>query len=112
MSFLRKQQREQHFGNYEEKKKMLKVFNDNFNNDRVIDIINNLLTYFYEDSNFRENDQTSYYDDVIAEGLIKILSRSGSTKSFPVLLRIVLHNQYHRDMTVKAAWDAIRDIHW
>ncbi len=99
-------------GIYEDKKKALKSFSDNYTNDRVIDIIDNLLEYFYTNPDFKEDDQVMYYDDVIAEGLVRILLKNGSSKSFPVLLNIVLDNRHHRDQTVKAAWETIEAIHW
>lgn len=99
-------------GNYKEKKDHMKAFLENYNSDRVIDLTVNLLMYYYDDPGFRENDQVMYYDDVIAEDLIKILGKSGSKKGFPALLRVVLYDKHHRDTTVKEAWNAINVIHW
>ncbi len=99
-------------GSYEEKKGVLKVLRDNYKLDRVVDIISNVLIYNYDIPNFKENDQDQYYDDVIAEELVKILGKNGSQKSFPALLRIVLYSKRHRDATVREAWNAIKNIRW
>lgn len=99
-------------GNYEEKKKQLMVFSGNFENPRVIAMIVDLLTYSYDNEAFKENDQQQYYDDVIAENLIKILARTGKKETFPVLIRIAFNNRNHRDVTVKEAWKAIQGIKW
>jgi len=99
-------------GEYEKKKKAVEVFLKSTEKERVINMINDMLIYNYDNPNFREDDQIAYYDDVIAEQLIKILEREKSPSSFPVLLRIVLYNKRHRDLTVKAAWKAIAAIDW
>lgn len=99
-------------GEYEKKKKALEVFSKNYNNMRAISMIMDLLTYNYDNPDFREDDQKAYYDDVIAEGLIEILARSRHPSAFPALLRIVLYENRHREATIKAAWRAIKEIDW
>jgi hypothetical protein len=99
-------------GNYDEKKKALKTFSDNYKNTRVIDMMVYLLDYFYDKQNFTENDQTMYYDDVIAGEIVKLLGKSGSAKGFPVFLKIVLNSRNHRDDTVREAWDSMEKIRW
>jgi|GEM_PF-1878894 hypothetical protein len=99
-------------GNYGEKKKILKIFNNNYADENVIDMTIDLLDHYYNKDNFLENDQDMYYDDVIAAELIKILGRSGAKKGFPPLLKIALNSSNHREDTVKEAWQAIEKIKW
>ncbi len=99
-------------GNYDEKKGVLKVLKDNYKEERVVGIIADVLIYNYDIPNFKENDQGQYYDDVIAEELVKIMGKNGSQKCFPALLRIVLYSKRHRDATIKEAWNAMKNIRW
>ncbi len=99
-------------GNYEEKKQGLKVFLENYNNERVEDMIVDLLDHYYNNENFAENDQVKFYDDLIAEELVKILGKNGSNKGFPALLKIVINSRRHRDDTVKEAWSSMEKIKW
>jgi len=99
-------------GEYEKKKKALEVFTKNYNNEKVISMLVDLLMYNYDNPDFKENDQVAFYDDVIAEEIIKILTKSGHPSAFPALLRYVLYNKRHRDATVNAAWKAIKNIDW
>ena len=99
-------------GEYEKKRKALEIFSKNYNNEKVISMLVDLLMYNYDNPDFKENNQVAYYDDVIAEEIIKILTKSGHPSSFPVLLRYVLYNKRHREATVNAAWKAIKNINW
>jgi len=99
-------------GSYEDKKLVIGIFRDNYKNERILDMTIDLLTHGYEDVNFKENDQSMYYDDVIAEELVKLLGRNGNKKAFPALLRVALNSKSHRDQTVKEAWKAIQLIQW
>lgn len=99
-------------GDYDEKLKMVKVFDSNYTNGTVIDMTIDLLDHFYDHEDFAENDQIMYYDDVIAGDLVKILAKSGSKKGFPALLKIALHPSRHRDETVKEAWKGLEEIKW
>ncbi len=99
-------------GEYEKKKKALSYLVKSQERKRVGEMIIDLLTYTYDNPEFREDNQVAYYDDVIAEELIKILEKDKSPQSFPILLRVVLYNRRHREQTVKAAWQAIKSIDW
>jgi hypothetical protein len=99
-------------GNYEEKKKMLKIFNNNYADDNVIEMTIDLLDHYYNKDNFLENDQVMYYDDVIAAELVKVLGRSGNKKGFPALIKVALNSSNHREDTVKEAWRAVEAIKW
>lgn len=99
-------------GAYEEKKAKIGVFKDRYKEERVLDIIVNLLEYSYDNQTFKENDQSMYYDDVIAEELVKILGKNGSPKAFPALLHVALYNRLHRESTVREAWKAMMMIRW
>ncbi|MGC8765053.1 MAG: hypothetical protein ACP5QT_04130 [Brevinematia bacterium] len=99
-------------GEYEKKKMALSYFLKEKDRKRVTDLIIDLLTYTYDNPDFRENDQVAFYDDVIAEELIKILEKEKRPEAFPALLKVVLYSRRHRDQTVKAAWRAIEAIDW
>lgn len=99
-------------GNYEDKKSILDIYKKNYQNPRVVDMIVDLLTYTYNNPEFREDNQEQYYDDVIAGELVKILGKNGSPKGVSALLKIVLHNRNHRDLTVQEAWKALMSIQW
>ncbi len=99
-------------GEYENKKKAILVFQKYPDRRRVIAMATDLLTYSYDNPNFKENDQVAFYDDVIAEELVKILDKERLPSNFPAFLRIVLYSHRHRDQTVKAAWQGIKNIDW
>lgn len=99
-------------GEYERKKIALNYFIKSGERKKVINLIMDLLNYTYDNPNFRENDQIAFYDDVIAEELIKILEKEKKPETFPVLLRVVLYSNRHREQTVKTAWRAIKAIDW
>lgn len=99
-------------GIYEEKKAVLRVFRENYRDERVTGMILDLMEYNFDNPAFRENDQGMYYEDVIAEELIKILGQNAKPMIFPSLLHVVLYNRRHREATVNAAWDAMKKIKW
>ncbi len=99
-------------GEYENKKKAILVFQKFPDRKRVVAMAVDLLTYNYDNPNFRENDQVAFYDDVIAEELVKILDKERLSSNFPAFLRIVLYSNRHREQTVKAAWQGIKNIDW
>jgi hypothetical protein len=99
-------------GKYDEKKKAVKIFRENYTNERVLNMMVDLLKYYYDNPDFRENNQEVYYDDVIAQDLAALLGTNCSPACFPALINIAVYNHRHRDLTVKAAWDSIRMIKW
>ncbi len=99
-------------GEYENKKKALTIFRKFPDKKRMSLMIADLILYNYDNPNFRENDQVAYYDDIIAEELIKILAEERDPKNFPVFLRVVLYSNRHREQTIKAGWEAIKKIDW
>jgi hypothetical protein len=99
-------------GNYEEKKKALIYFKKNYQSERVVAMIVDLISYYYDDPLFKENNQIMYYDDVVAEELVKLLGKNGNYRGFPALLKVVLYSDRHRETTVKESWNAIKSLKW
>jgi hypothetical protein len=97
-----------------DRKKAVAFLKDAFvngNDKTVIDAINDLLYYAYDQSKYKEEDNSSYQSDMIALELIKILQLSGDPGSFPALLNIVVKRN-HAQATITAAWNAIKTIKW
>jgi len=99
-------------GTLDEKNKGLAVFRENTDKAVVVDMCVKLLTYFFQNPKFREDDETLYQNDVVAEKLVKILGNTKSQKGFPVYLQIVMTPYIHRNDTVKAAWYSMAAIDW
>ena len=99
-------------GNYEDKKAVLGVFQEDPANERVVAMCVDLLIYNYTAENFKENDQVMYYDDVIAEELIRILGKGRSKTAAPALLKVALQNKLHRELTILEAWKSLQNIEW
>ncbi|OHD56463.1 MAG: hypothetical protein A2014_05065 [Spirochaetes bacterium GWF1_49_6] len=97
-----------------ERKKAVAYLKDAYvkeNDVTVIDAINDLLLYSYDQSKYKEEDNKSYQSDMIALELVNILQISGQPSSFPALLNIVVKRN-HAQATINAAWNAIKAIKW
>jgi len=99
-------------GEYEKKRIVLPVISQNIQNPTIRDMVKDLLLHYYQNERFKEEDQVLFYDDVIAEELLKILGSTRSPEIFPVLLQFALYDKRHRDATVKTAWKLMQAIEW
>ncbi|NPV00328.1 MAG: hypothetical protein HPY53_02995 [Brevinematales bacterium] len=97
-----------------EQKKAVAYLKDAYvkeNDATVIDAINDLLLFAYDQSKYKEEDNKSYQSDMIALELVNILKISGQPSSFSALLNIVVKRN-HAQATITAAWNAIKAIKW
>lgn len=99
-------------GEYEKKRLALPVIAANIQDPTTFGIVKDLLLHYYQNPRFKEEDQVMFYDDVIAEELLKILGSTRSPEIFPVVLQFALYDKWHRDATVKTAWKLMQSIEW
>ncbi|URA11125.1 hypothetical protein [Thermospira aquatica] len=99
-------------GEYEKKRIILPLIEQNIQDPVVFNLVKDLLINYYQNPRFNEEDQVMFYDDVIAEELLKILGKTRSQEIFPVVLQFALHNKWHRESTVQTAWKLMQSIEW
>ncbi|MCX7883204.1 MAG: hypothetical protein N2314_08290 [Brevinematales bacterium] len=99
-------------GEYEKKRLALPVIAANIQDPATFALVKDLLLHYYQNPRFKEEDQVMFYDDVIAEELLKILGTTKSPEIFPVVLQFALYDKWHREATVKTAWKLMQSIEW
>ncbi len=77
----------------------------------IVLAVKDLLKFRYDVANFREDNNSMFYDDRIAEELIRIIDSSRNPVAFEVLVTYV-SKRNHRLSTINAAWAAIKNIDW
>lgn len=99
-------------GEYEKKRLALPIIAASIQDPVTFNLVKDLLLHYYQNPRFKEEDQVMFYDDVIAEELLKILGSTRSPEIFPVVLQFALYDKWHRDTTVKTAWKLMQSIEW
>ncbi len=99
-------------GEYEKKRIVLPLIERSINDPVIFTLVRDLLINYYQNPRFNEEDQVMFYDDVIAEELLKILGKTRSPEIFPVVLQFALYNKWHREATVQTAWKLMQSIEW
>jgi hypothetical protein len=99
-------------GEYEKKRIVLPLIEKTIKDPTTFAFVKDLLLYYYQNPRYNEEDQVMYYDDVIAEELLKILGSTRSPEIFPVMLQYALYNKWHREATVQTAWRLMQSIEW
>lgn len=99
-------------GEYEKKRIVLPLIARTIQDPATFSLVKDLLLHYYQNPRFNEEDQVMYYEDVIAEELLKILGSTRSPEIFPVVLQYVLYDRWHRETTVKTAWALMQSIEW
>lgn len=77
----------------------------------IVQLVVDLLTYTYDQDDFREDDNFKYHNDIIARRLIEILTLARDPLGFQVLVTYVIKANHTRD-TIMEAWNAIKAIDW
>lgn len=99
-------------GEYEKKRLALPIIATNIHDPITFGIVKDLLLHYYQNPRFKEEDQVMFYDDVIAEELLKIIGSTKLPEIFPIVLQFCLYDKWHRDATVKTAWRLMQSIEW
>lgn len=99
---------------FEKKLEAVALFKQNYTETRSVGIllaVTDLLRFRYDVANFKEENNAMFYDDRVAEELIRILIESRDPRGFEVLVAYV-SKRNHRLATLNAAWAAIQNIDW
>lgn len=99
---------------FDEKEQAVALFKQNYaekHSSGILNAVTDLLKFRYDVPNFREDNNAMFYDDRIAEELIRILADAKDPRGFEVLVTYV-SKRNHRMATINTAWSAIKNIDW
>lgn len=99
-------------GTPDQKKNALELFRENYTNDTVVEMCSTLITTFYLNERFREDDEKAFQQNKLVEEMLLILAKNGSVKCFPVFLSVVNNPHQNRYATVRAAWKGLSGLKW